>query len=236
MVEAGRRLDAFVASERKVYDDWSINVVARAHQDDLEGSVTLDGLDALRQSAHITEPASMQVSELLHHCRTALDYCIHAVAWIDSGRANPKTQFPMCATPAKWGEALRGQWLRGLSSQHLGWVKDVQPYSSVEWTKSLSLLSNQDKHRVNVMVSTRVTLGLDLNRLQPDPLGDPEYTGFVETDRQHDLVLVDVAHEGAGYQLEATPTLTQIVTGAAELINRFLPLQGLDQMTITSKA
>lgn len=147
MVEAGRRLDAFVTAERKVYDDWSINVVARAHQDDLEGSVTLDGLDALRQSAHITEPASMQVSELLHHCRTALDYCIHAVAWIDSGRANPRTQFPMCATPAKWGEALRGKWLRGLSSQHLGWVKDVQPYSSVEWTKSLSLLSNQDKHR-----------------------------------------------------------------------------------------
>jgi hypothetical protein len=68
-----------------------------------------------------------------------------------------------------------------------------------------------------------------------DPLGDPEWFSFDVGKRQIGLPVSDSgALDDADDAREALSTLREIVVGVAHLTNKFLPLEGQDEIQITT--
>jgi hypothetical protein len=84
--------------------------------------------------------------EALYNLRAALDYLVHALAWLDSGSPQDYTQFPITHTADSF-ERQRTQRLVGINDAHVNALAEYQPYNSCEWTATLQELSNPDKHR-----------------------------------------------------------------------------------------
>jgi len=86
-------------------------------------------------------------SETIGHLRSALDYLVYQLAWLDSGQVQEMTQFPV-ETKAEtfWGRR-RQTYLKGVSDEHVRVIAGMQPFSGCSWTKALQSLSNPDKHR-----------------------------------------------------------------------------------------
>lgn len=105
-------------------------------------------------------PAAVVVGEVIYNLRAALDYLIFELAWKDSGVEQKGTQFPIqpkrCAKPpdARYGFSEKSmERLTGLSDSHIAAVEKLQPYAGCAWTKTLSDISNPDKHRRLTAVS-----------------------------------------------------------------------------------
>jgi hypothetical protein len=81
------------------------------------------------------------VGEIIYNCRCALDYLIYALAVIDSGKPQEKTQFPIMDTAKDF--AGRGKTLLvGVSAAHVAAIERLQPYNGCKWTGLLRALSN----------------------------------------------------------------------------------------------
>jgi hypothetical protein len=90
---------------------------------------------------------SLPVSDCIHNLRSALDYLIYELAFLDSGTFMDGTQFPIEDDSAKFNLRRRKTYLRGLSDVHIRAIESLQPYNGVDWTKTLRTISNPDKHR-----------------------------------------------------------------------------------------
>lgn len=86
-------------------------------------------------------------SETIGHVRSALDYLVYQLAWLDSGTTQTGTQFPIEDDEQNFWKRRRKTYLKGVSDAHAGVIAGVQPFSGAKWTKMLRSLSNPDKHR-----------------------------------------------------------------------------------------
>ncbi len=101
--------------------------------------------------------------EIIYNLRTALEYVVHEVGWLDSTVRPITSQFPIEDHPQTinvgrgkrkglWDR--RGTWLKSLNDTHVTFIEKLQPYNGVEWTRRLRDLSNQDKHRELIFIGT----------------------------------------------------------------------------------
>jgi hypothetical protein len=99
---------------------------------------------------------SAVVGDVVNNLRPPLDYLISALATLDSGKAHPSNQFPICDAPAAFkAELTEKRRLHGLTADHVTAIEKLQPYSrrkTKRWLRDLRDLSNPDKHvRLNVL-------------------------------------------------------------------------------------
>jgi hypothetical protein len=89
------------------------------------------------------------IGEVIHNLRSALDFLIYALAWIDSGTFQNRTQFPIEDSANVFEKRKSGKqpYLIGLNAAHVARIEQLQPYNGCAWTKRLRDLSNGDKHR-----------------------------------------------------------------------------------------
>lgn len=232
---AGDRCNAIGNLLDEVADNWGPHMHARARMDDQDGTIRLHFEGTGRALANLGSEATVLASEALHHARTALDYVAHNAAWLDGGTPNPNTQFPLAETRTEWNKVSRSRWTRGISDEHLGWIEQVQPWRGVAWSSSLRRLSNQDKHRVAVDLRPFYGIEFPMGQLTADPLGDPAWTGFNVTKREIGLLIGDgLAGSDREDDVEALSLLWDVVKGVTEVANKFLSVEGLDEIQITA--
>jgi hypothetical protein len=100
------------------------------------------------------------VSDAIHNMRAALDYIVFELAKHDSGKVQNGTQFPIehvkvhPTNPARGFDARKTTYLKGLKQRHIDAIEWLQPYKGVEWTKTLRDISNPDKHRELIVLSS----------------------------------------------------------------------------------
>lgn len=235
MLDAADRYNGIKYALDAAASAWSSHLYARAGLDDVEGTVELrfDGVN--EELASLGRQATTLASEAVHHVRTALDYCAHHAAWIDSGKRNNSSQFPLEETQSQWSKRVRdNRWLRGVSKEHVEWIREVQPFSGVEWAKLLKRLSNHDKHRVAVQVIPAYGVTIDFDQaLTPDPLGEQDHVGLPVVEREIELLLDDAfAPEQADLPL-LLPVLWEIIEGATSIVNRFLEHEGNEPLIVS---
>ena len=101
-------------------------------------------------------PIPPECAVILGECalsfRKSLDYLVHQLSALDSGAAQPMTQFPIAHRPAHFARALRTGRLAGLGPAHVDRIEALQPYRGSQWTEPLSRLTNRDKHNDLVLV------------------------------------------------------------------------------------
>lgn len=85
------------------------------------------------------------VGETIYNLRAALDYLVYELVIEDSGRIRKGTQFPIFSEQAEFDRRCK-DYLRGVSASHVTMIEALQPYSGCLWTKTLSSISNPDKH------------------------------------------------------------------------------------------
>jgi hypothetical protein len=86
------------------------------------------------------------IGEFIYNLRTALEYLVFELAFLDSGEVQHRTQFLIEDTP----EGFRGRGktaFKGLTEEHIAAFERLQPYNGCGWTRLLRDMSNRDKHR-----------------------------------------------------------------------------------------
>jgi hypothetical protein len=157
------------------------------------------------------------LGEAVYNLRAALDYLIYELAWLDSGKIQDGTQFPIEDNSERFegrvtGFITRGngctekrpcaRYLAGVNPTHIEWVKQFQPCEGCEWTKTLRGLSNPDKHRRMLQLGNAIRVGW--KRLGPKAETDTglvmdvefQYTPFISVDG------IDLGHALAVLQEE----------------------------------
>lgn len=159
--------------------------------------------------------------ETAHSIRAALDSLVYNVAWMDSGKINPKTQFPMAPTRGAWAKELNSNRLGGVSREHVSWIEEVQPFNGHDWLDTLNYVSNRDKHRYLVEVVPTLRMKADLEGARPHP----SLAGrmLLPVTPHHELRLLQ---KDSGVQVNALEFINQALFGAVALINRFLVERG----------
>ena len=97
-----------------------------------------------------------RAGHIVNDIRTALEYLVYQLAWLDSGTVQANTQFPICDTPDAFKAELKKNRLIGLNSDHIKAIERCQPYNiGRSWIRQVRELSNPDKHRyINHAVAT----------------------------------------------------------------------------------
>jgi hypothetical protein len=157
--------------------------------------------------------------------RCVLDYLVYALAELDSGSPQEKTQFPIMDAAKDF--AGRGKaMLNGVNPAHVQAIERLQPYMGCQWTGRLRDLSNMDKHRHIVPGggNSRVTVHSGLERDDLDRIH-----GF-ERKAPHPLTgeAVDVKVHVAGELTFAdgslvVDTIHEIKAGVADALRQFEP-------------
>ena len=115
------------------------------------------------QSGH----APVVAGEVLYHLRTALDYLVYNLAWLDTGAPQQHTAFPIVTDTEKWNSEGRSR-VKHLSPAHREAIRAYQPFAGCTWTADLRELSNQDKHRLIVDVAKEISGRVGTVRPDPD--------------------------------------------------------------------
>lgn len=120
--------------------------------------------------------------EALYNLRAALDYLVHALAWLDSGTPQDYTQFPIAYSPEDY-QKQRPKRLVGVNEAHVKALSEYQPFKGCTWTATLQELSNPDKHRTLTSVHREFggTFRIDRDTVLDDP-NDPERVIIPQSD------------------------------------------------------
>jgi hypothetical protein len=105
----------------------------------------------------IPEAIPLLLGEVACHTRSALDYLIYALSWLDAGEPEAQTQYPIAKSRDVFAAEARRR-LRGLTPEHVARVECHQPYRGAEWLLLLQSLSNPAKHRHLNWVTSAVEL------------------------------------------------------------------------------
>jgi hypothetical protein len=96
---------------------------------------------------------SPMIGDVVQNLRAALDHLVHAIAWVDSGQPQKHTQFPVDDAPQKFS-GHSATFLKGVSVSHVARLEQLQPYNGCKWTELIRDLSNTDKHRELIVISS----------------------------------------------------------------------------------
>jgi hypothetical protein len=167
-------------------------------------------------------------SEIVNHLRTALDYVVYDLAWLDSGSPKEKTRFPIQTTEVGYGDVARKA-MRGVSPEHRAVVRTYQPFEGCEWTETLARLSNSDKHSEPMTVDLTHSFKMQLSdeHVSPDP-DDPSRLIIDAQDQTFTLLLSDGR--------DAATVLRDLTQHVAGVINRFRAEIGASTLEIEYRA
>src|SRR2546423_9773059 len=97
------------------------------------------------------------IGETIYNLRTALDYLVYQLFYLDTGNLSSRTKFPIEDHKKSWNnyfptagttaQERRKMWLYQLSAVHQAAIKGLQPCFGCNWTAKIRDLSNPDKHR-----------------------------------------------------------------------------------------
>jgi hypothetical protein len=135
----------------------------------------------------IPEIFSVLVGETVYNLRSALDYLVYELAFLDSRNIQKGTQFPIEDSPAGWKSHSR--WLKGVSACHKTIIKRLQPFSGCSWTKILREVSNPDKHKTLTIVNP-YSIATYHPRYQTTP-SPPYYPMEMDVDITSDITFED---------------------------------------------
>jgi hypothetical protein len=107
-------------------------------RDPLVPTVHFDGMTEKRSG-----DAPLLAGEVLYHLRTALVYVTYNLAWLDSGRRQSGTAFPIPDKSNEWANACRTR-LKGVGAGHCRVIRGYQPFDRCTWTADLRDFSNQE--------------------------------------------------------------------------------------------
>jgi hypothetical protein len=153
------RAEGHLADLRRRLDEWVKTQETGVRQ-------TPEGMVGLRHSGPpLPRVITLIIGEAIQNLRTALDYLVYALTWLDSETHRDQTQFPIVDRE----EAFESQRFRlsGLSDEHREAIRALQPFAGCEWIGSLRDASNQDKHWA-LSVAIAQGSGVARNIGQPD--------------------------------------------------------------------
>jgi len=205
-------------------------VTARlADMDQPRPPLTLDLTDVLPW--HESSELRLLVSEILHHIRTAADHLVYNVAWLDSGKEQRRTQFPIVKKASDFND-IADRMLVGVSADHRAWIEAAQPYNGVTWTEALAYLSNNDKHNYLLEVVPTLRYRVDLHAGVQSGFDAETVSLPVDNLEAH---LRIIRRDGGPYESLST-TLGGIVNGLADLANLFLREAGISELRVEVNA
>jgi len=101
--------------------------------------------------------------EIVHHMRSSLDHLIYALIAANGQTPSRNSQFPICTTAQKFGNACSSGLIRGVAPSAAKLIEAVQPYTSPTPDDTILHVVNQydivDKHKLLVVVTAAVALG-----------------------------------------------------------------------------
>jgi hypothetical protein len=164
------------------------------------------------------------IGETCYNLRCVLDYLVYALAELDFGTPQKRTQFPIMDTAQDFagnGTTM----LVGVNTAHVAAIEKLQPYMGCDWTRRLRDISNMDKHRHivpsggNTQITAHSSLEKDISKI----------TG-VKRKTLHPITRkeVDVKVHAAGQITfpDGTSVIEitkQIKAGVADALRRFEP-------------
>jgi hypothetical protein len=125
---------------------------------------------------------SITIGEAVYNLRAALDYLVYELAVLDSGQIQKGTQFPIEDTPTDPGHLkdLEKRWatgthkrLRGVSLPHQAAIRDLQPFAGCQWTKTLRVHSNIDKHETFILLTPKAKVLIKVGTSQARQYASP---------------------------------------------------------------
>lgn len=137
--------DAICAAQREA------TIVQSNPQTVIQPGETLEILRVETGQTPIPARCGVLVGDTINSLRSALDYLVGQLAWLDSGRRQAKTQFPIEAAPEDF-KGRRRFYLRGVNDLHVAAIEALQPYNGAEWAERLRVISNRDKHDELIIV------------------------------------------------------------------------------------
>lgn len=222
VVEAAHRFARLQQLMPELAREWQGHPVVRAPKSE-PAALQLSLEDWSWSQMPSARSLTFLASEVLHHARTALDYCAYHAVWLDGGEPRGGTKFPLVQDRGRWAKEKRSA-LPGITPEHAEWILQLQPFEGVEWSRNLVELSNRDKHRMAVEVIPVYRCRVDPERVYADPLGDPDFRGFAVLDARLELTISPAMTDGAGERasLPLEVTLADILKGVTDFVNRFL--------------
>ncbi len=155
---------------------------------------------------------SIVIGDTIQNLRTALDYLLYALAWLDSGGHQPKTQFPI-ESRSEGFKGRRSTYLKGVSDEHVAAIKRLQPFSGTKWSGVLAFASNQDKHWALHLAVLYGEVRFSIEAPVGDTGKGPALPSKVEMDGD---LTIDVAFPGGALVMKSLEILEAEVRGVLE--------------------
>lgn len=169
--------------------------------------------------------ASAIIGDVLYNLRAALDYTVYALAVLGNGGNNVSgTQFPIEDDPDDFAGRVSGthpvtgrkiaQYLRKVPPTAVAMIRDLQPFHGLQWTRTLRVLSNPDRHRALTSLRSKAEF-----KFNPRSAEVREGQLYVKGD-----VAVEVFFLGSGHEvLDVSDTLEFLETRVGLTIESFKP-------------
>ncbi len=191
--------------------------------------VTDDPLGDLK----VPTKATILIGEICYNLRAALDYLVFQLAHWDSGTRQEKTQFPLEMSPNDWRTREKRS-LKGVNPSHIAEIKKLQPYNGCQWTKTLALISNPDKHmHLTPTCGSHVFSVMNLddpsfsNVFHPNQISTICRTKAPDTGLEMEVKLVSSYNLSVPFERRlghsVTDTLQEIKTEVLNLLEAFKP-------------
>jgi hypothetical protein len=184
-------------------------------------------------TAPVPTRISVLAGESIQALRRALDYLIFELAYLDSGRIQDGTQFPIDQAKYKFWQRLTrvkggpAACLLGVSRKHATVIERCQPYEGTQWTKALQTISNPDKHRHLTVARTHESTRIFAHRPAKDRTQIRRlYNGFTarwpamdDVDVKLQITLSICLDDGT----RVVDTLNEIRTNVLHMVEEFRP-------------
>lgn len=230
LVQASKRLrelDELLGDLNKNWDAWPTMTVASVdpYSTLIEEKQYLAELNV--KASLVQFDASSLASEVVHHVRSALDYCVNQAVLKQKGTVNTVTKLPICASMSEWSDNDRR--MTGLTQQQIKWIREIQPFREEgAWTWWLAKLSNGDKHHAPVAFTPSAKFSIA-------PLEGLEVGDEVPLLKRQIVLEIGQyeTEKGEAEFVDALSLLKTFLVEAAKFVNNFLEEEGLDLMEVT---
>jgi hypothetical protein len=152
--------------------------------------------------------------QIVNGLRSALDYLVAALAALDSGLRNGKTQFPV-ESCAKCFCGRKTTFLKGINGAHVAAIEKLQPYNGCVWTKRMAALSNLDKHNALIPAKMDFVYGGTFDPIEGTKRNPSRYKVRVN--------VTPTVYVRVGEEFELMEAIREIYTGVAQTLDRFNP-------------
>ncbi|MFP1602042.1 hypothetical protein ACLD0U_05045 [Microbacterium sp. 2216-1] len=235
VLHAGDRLNELEALHEQTAQEWQSRLTVSVNPSDPAAGVELDFAGVQDDFETFGHSLAAHASEVIHHLRSALDFLAYNAAWRDSGEQNKDALFPLDLKSGEWNRREKRH-TRGISTEHREWIREVQPFTGVLWSRQLKLLSNSDKHFQRVRVVPALETIASANVLTGP---HPNRAGFflleVQSESIHLLIADPLREEGGDDEyVDASHFLWNLIDNVRKLVNRFLVDEGHEPVQLVS--